>query len=71
MLRVFRGPVHIFSGSFSPAWLHSSCSMAHQPIELSRKLMTKPCDRPSAALCTLEIQAAFYSEFCSAEYMGI
>ena len=25
------------------AWLHSSCSMAHQPVELSRKLFTKPC----------------------------
>ena len=25
------------------AWLHSSCSMAHQPVELSRNLLTKPC----------------------------
>ena len=39
---------------FFIAWLHSSCSMAHRPVELSRKLMTKPCGRPCAALCRQE-----------------
>ena len=34
------------------AWLHSSCSMAHQPVELSGKLLTKPCVWPIAALCS-------------------
>ena len=34
------------------AWLHSSCGMAQQPVELSGKLVTKPCVRPSAPLCT-------------------
>ena len=33
------------------AWLHSSCGMAHRPVELSGKLVTKPCVRPSAPLC--------------------
>ena len=33
------------------AWLHSSCGMAHQPVELSGRLVTKPCVRPSAPLC--------------------
>ena len=36
------------------AWLHSSCGMAHQPVELSGKLVTKPCVRPSAPLCTFQ-----------------
>ena len=42
-------PLAIF---FHP-WLHSSCSMAHQPVELSRKLVTKPTIRANATLCIL------------------
>ena len=43
-LFLFRGS----SYNLFPSWLHSSCSMAHQPVELSSKLMTKPCVRPTA-----------------------
>ena len=47
-------PLAIF---FHP-WLHSSCSMAHQPVELSRKLVTKPTIRANATLCrnTVHVQ---------------
>ena len=42
----------MFHLQFSPAWLHCSCSMAHRPVQLLRKRMTKPYVRPSAALCS-------------------
>ena len=31
-----------FFHNFFLDWLHSSCSMAHLPVELLRKLFTKP-----------------------------
>ena len=33
------------------AWLHSNCSMAHLPVELLRKLFTKPWNRANAGHC--------------------
>ena len=34
------------------------CSTAYQPVQLSRNLLTKPCDRPSAALCNLTVEVS-------------
>ena len=50
---VWHGGSVYFFAEVPLAWLHCSCSTAHRPVELARKLIiTKPCDRPSAALCT-------------------
>ena len=47
-LFLFRSYLH---NLFFPC-LHSSCGVAHQPVELSGTLVTKHCVRPSAPLCT-------------------
>ena len=32
------------------AWLRKGCGIAHQPVEFSVKLVTKPCVRPSVCV---------------------
>ena len=38
------------------AWLDSNSTMAHQPVEFTWEVMTKPCLRPSAPLCNDDLQ---------------
>ena len=52
------------------AWLRSSCGVAHQPVELSGKLLTKPCVRPSALLCTFFMKS-FNLARLKTTYMGM
>ena len=40
------------SGNFLLVWLHSSCSMAHRPGELTQKLSSKPCNQAIDTLCS-------------------
>ena len=58
----FRFCLFIFRSSLCNlffAWLHSSCGLAHQPVELSGKLATKPCVRPGAPLCSFSMTNAY------------
>ena len=43
------------------ALLHSSCSIAHRPVEQPRKRLTKPWKWPNAVLCTLTLCGATLS----------